>query len=153
MHALDALDRQLLALLQVDADRPSKELAGALGTSESSVQRRIRRLRSCGVIERTVAIVDPAKAGRPLFLVVDVTLEPEDVPTVESFKRQMRAAREVVQCYHLTGEHTFMLVVCLSSMDEYAGFAARVFDGNRGVRKFRTSAVMARVKDRGAIPV
>jgi len=150
---LDATDRRLLGLLQMDANRPAKELAAELEISESSVQRRIRRLRTAGVIERMVAVVNPAAVDRSLFLVVDVTLEREDVPTVEAFKRQMRANPEVVQCYHLTGEHTFMLVVCLPSMDAFAAFAAAVFDNNRGVKKFRTSAVMARVKDRAPIPV
>jgi len=150
---LDALDRRLLAALQIDAMQPMKGLAAELGISESSVQRRIRRLRAAGVIRATVAVVDPAAVGRPLLLVVDVTLDREDVANVEAFKRLVRSIPEIVTCYHLTGDHTFMLTVCLADMNEYAGFAARVFDANRAVAKFRTSAVMSRVKDRAAIPV
>lgn len=149
----DTADRRLLQLVQENSGRPVKDLAADVGVSESSAQRRLRRLREAGVIERTVAIVNPAAVGRPLFLVIDVTLEREDVGSVETFKRQMQATPEVLVCYHLTGEHTFMLIVCLKDMDHFAAFAARVFDGNRSVQKFRTSAVMARVKDRAPIPI
>jgi Lrp/AsnC family leucine-responsive transcriptional regulator len=151
--SLDDIDRRLLQLVQQDADRPIKDLAAAVAVSDSSARRRLRRLRAAGVIERTVAVVNPAAVGKPLFLVVDVTLEREDVSSVTTFKREMQTTPEVVLCYHLTGEHTFMLIVCLADMDHFAAFAARVFEGHPGVRKFRTSAVMARVKHHAPIPL
>lgn len=150
---LDPLDVRLLQCLQQDADRPTEMLGRLLGISASSVQRRIRALKARGVIERTVAIVRPERVGRKLFLLVDVTLEREDLATVNEFKRAMRSTPEVVECYHVTGDHTFMLLVNLRDMEEFAAFAARVFGENRGVKRFVTSAVMARVKSGPAIPL
>jgi len=151
--SLDALDVQMLKLLQVDADRPAHVLARALGVSVSTIQRRISSLRRRGVIERFTAIVRPEAVGRPLFLVIQITLEREDVACVNGFKKLMRETPEVIECFHVTGEHTFIAIVCLRDMDEFSPFAERIFGADRAVRKFCTSAVIARVKMNGAIPI
>lgn len=151
--SLDALDVQLLKLLQADADRPAHVLARALGVSVSTTQRRISSLRRQRVIERVIAVVRPDAVGRPLFLVTQIWLEREDVVSVNSFKKVMRDTPEVIECFHVTGEHTFIAVVCLKNMDEFASFAERIFSAERAVKKFSTSAVIARVKANGSIPI
>ncbi len=150
---IDAIDAQLLALLQRDALKPARVLAQALHISVSSVQRRIRELRQRGVIERVAALVEPALVGRPLTVLVDVWLEREDVRSVNDFKRLMRDTPEVIHCYHVTGDHTFVMVVALPDMEAFSEFAERVFDSNRAVAKFRSSVVMSRVKTCGPLPV
>jgi Lrp/AsnC family leucine-responsive transcriptional regulator len=151
--SLDALDVQLLKLLQLDADRPAHVLARALCVSVSTIQRRISSLRRQGVIERFTALVRPETVGRPLFLVIQIWLEREDAAAVNSFKKLMRETPEVTDCFHVTGEHTFIAMICLRNMDEFSPFAERIFGADRAVRKFCTSAVIARVKTHGAIPI
>ena len=73
--------------------------------------------------------------------------------SVNDFKRLMRETPEVIHCYHVTGDHTFVMIVSLPSMEAFAGFAERVFDSNRSVAKFRSSVVMNRVKSCGPLPV
>ncbi len=131
---IDAIDAQLLRLLQRDALKPARVLAQALHISVSSVQRRIRDLRQRGVI-------------------VDVWLEKEDVRSVNDFKRLMRETSEVIHCYHVTGDHTFVMIVALPDMEAFTEFAARVFDSTRTVAKFKSSVVMNRVKTCGPLPV
>ncbi len=60
---MDKIDRKLLKLLQEDASRTNAELAAEVGLSPSSCLRRIRRLHDTGVIDRVVAVLNPAKAG------------------------------------------------------------------------------------------
>lgn len=152
-NRIDAIDAQLLALLQRDALKPARVLAQALHISVSSVQRRIRELRKRGVIERVAALVEPALVGHPVTVIVDVWLEKEDVRSVNDFKRLMRETPEVIHCYNVTGDHTFVMIVSLPHMEAFAEFAARVFDANRAVAKFRSSVVMNRVKSCGPLPV
>jgi Transcriptional regulators len=150
---IDATDAQLLALLQRDALKPARVLAQTLHISISSVQRRIRELRQRGVIERVAALVEPSLVGRPVTVIVDVWLEKEDVRSVNDFKRLMRDTPEVIHCYHVTGDHTFVMIVALPSMEAFSEFAAQVFESTRAVSKFRTSVVMNRVKTCGPLPV
>lgn len=150
---IDAIDAQLLALLQRDALKPARVMAQALHISVSSVQRRIRDLRKRGVIERVAAIVEPSLVGHPITVIVDVWLEKEDVKSVNDFKQLMRDTPEVIHCYHVTGDHTFVMIVAMPSMEEFSKFAARVFDSTKSVAKFRSSVVMNRVKTCGPLPV
>ncbi len=151
--SLDAVDVQLLRLLQADADRPAHVLARTLSVSVSTIQRRISALRRQGVIERFTAVVRPEAVGRPLFLIIQIWLEREDVASVNGFKKLMRETPEVIDCFHVTGDHTFVAIICLRDMDEFSRFAERIFGADRGVRKFCTSAVIARVKTTGPIPI
>jgi Lrp/AsnC family leucine-responsive transcriptional regulator len=153
VKTIDAIDAQLLTLLQRDALKPARVLAQALHISVSSVQRRIRDLRKRGVIERVAALVEPSLVGRPVTVIVDVWLEKEDVRSVNDFKKLMRETPEVIHCYHVTGDHTFVMIVALPDMEAFAEFAARVFDATRAVAKFRSSVVMNRVKTYGPLPV
>jgi Lrp/AsnC family transcriptional regulator for asnA, asnC and gidA len=68
---LDAIDAQLLALLQVDGRRPYGELGQAVGLSESATRQRINRMRAGGVL-RIVAIADPLQLGRGVMATVGV---------------------------------------------------------------------------------
>ncbi len=53
---MDALDREILAILRRDSRTPYTEIADRVGTSEGTVRNRVERLLDDGVIERfTVA--------------------------------------------------------------------------------------------------
>ncbi|CPP49729.1 regulatory protein [Bordetella pertussis] len=49
-HALDALDRRLLALLRADARLPTATLARQLHVSRGTVQNRMARLERSGIV-------------------------------------------------------------------------------------------------------
>jgi DNA-binding Lrp family transcriptional regulator len=62
---VDELDRKLLALLRADARMPAATLAAQLKVSRGTVQNRIARLRSQGVIQAfTVRTRPELEAGR-----------------------------------------------------------------------------------------
>lgn len=143
---LDEIDRQLIALLQDDASRPVKWLADQLGISISSVHRRREALRDKGVIRRFTVEVDPGSAGRPTLFLVEVLLERETVSAVEQFKRRMRTCHDVLQCYHVTGDRTFVLLVALRESADFPRFAAWLCADGSETLRIRTSLVMDQVK-------
>jgi Lrp/AsnC family leucine-responsive transcriptional regulator len=149
---LDDFDRRLLDALQEDNRRTGEELAAIVGLSPAACLRRVQRLRDEKVIERDVSLLAPEALGRRLTLVVLVTLERERPDVVDAFKRAMRAAPEVMQCYYVTGAADFVLVLTADDMVAYEDFTRRyLFE--RNVRRFETMAVMDRVKTGTAIPM
>ena len=54
---LDQLDIAILACLQADARTIAETIGAKVGLSAAAVQRRIKRLREAGVIEREVAVL------------------------------------------------------------------------------------------------
>ncbi len=60
--ALDAHDRKIINLLQLDGRRAYGAIAEEVGLSEAAVRRRVQRLKDSGVMQ-IVAITDPALLG------------------------------------------------------------------------------------------
>ena len=60
--SLDAIDRQIIGVLQHDGRRPYGAIADEVGLSEAGVRRRVQRLRDAGVMQ-IVAITDPLQLG------------------------------------------------------------------------------------------
>jgi len=146
MRPLDRFDRLILAEVQRDARRTAEQLAGAVGLSPAACQKRLKRLRDQGVIEREIAVLSPAALGRSLTVIVEVTLERERPEFLDAFKSRMRAAEEVMQCYYVTGEGDFVLILTMPDMTAYEAFTRRHFFEEANVARFRTQVVMDRVK-------
>jgi Lrp/AsnC family transcriptional regulator, leucine-responsive regulatory protein len=143
---LDNFDLKLLNLMQVNARRTAEELSEEVGLSPSACLRRLNRLRETGVIEAEIAVVSPAAVGQRLTMVVEVSLERERPDIMSDFKKAMRATPEVVQCYYVTGEVDFILIVSVKSMSDYEIFTNDFLFNNKNIRRFSTLVVMDRVK-------
>ena len=143
---LDAIDRQLLTVLQRDARVPLDALAERVDASVATVQRRLKRLREGGAIVREVAIVDPPALGRSMTFLVMVELERERAHDLDAFRRALRDEPLVQQAYYVTGETDFALVCLAHDMAEFEDLTRRLFLDRPNVRRFRTSVVMDRTK-------
>ena len=144
--SLDSFDLAILALLQSDVTTPQR-------VSAPSVQRRIRRMEAAGVVQASVAIVDPSRVGRPITVIVEVELESEQLALIDQAKASFVTAAEVQQCYYVTGEYDFILIVTVPNMTEYEALTRRLFFGNSNVKRFRSFVAMDRVKVGLAVPV
>jgi Lrp/AsnC family transcriptional regulator, regulator for asnA, asnC and gidA len=71
LSPLDALDRSILAALQLDGRRAFRVIARDLEVSEGTVRTRVRKLEESGVL-RILAFVDPLKLGDAVIAVLNV---------------------------------------------------------------------------------
>jgi Lrp/AsnC family leucine-responsive transcriptional regulator len=151
--ALDDFDRQLLGVLQIDAQRPIAAIAAAVGLSPPACYRRIRRLREIGAIEREVAIVRPRTLGWPLSMIVMVTLERESARTIDEMMRLLERESEVIEAWNVTGDHDLAVRIVARDMEGYDELAMRLFSANERVRSFKTLVVIRQVKPFSPVPV
>jgi DNA-binding Lrp family transcriptional regulator len=103
-------------------------------------------MQSSGVIESNIAVLNPAKVGKPITLVVEVEIENEHIDLMDAARESFSKAEEVQQCYYVTGEADFVLIVSVRDMSHYEEFTRRVFFQNHNVKHFKTMVVMDRVK-------
>jgi Lrp/AsnC family leucine-responsive transcriptional regulator len=150
---IDGIDARLLNLVQKNNRLTSDVMADMVGISPTACQRRLRRLRAEGVIESDVAIVSPKAAGRPVQMLVLVTLERERADIIDRFKKAIRSTPEVVNGFYVTGEADFILYVAARDMEDYEQFTRRFFYENADIKGFKTLVVMDRVKSGFAIPI
>ena len=153
MTKLDGFDAKLLNVVQQNNRLTADELSRQVGLSPSSCQRRIAKLREMGVIEADISVVSPEAVGRQLTMVVEVTLEREHPNIMNDFKRSMAATQEVMQCYYVTGEVDFILVLTARDMRHYEEFTQRFFFDNPNIRRFHTMVVMDTVKRGLKVPI
>ena len=122
MHQLDATDLKILKLLQQNARLTIKEIAAQLNLSTTPIFDRMKRMERNKTIERYVALVDPAKVGKTLFAFVHISLKEHARPEVEKFVEQVIQFKEVLECYHVTGDADFVLKVVLENIESYNQF-------------------------------
>lgn len=145
-ETLDAFDLAILRILQKDNAVPHRLIGEQVNLSAPSVQRRIRRMEKSGIIAANVAIVDPNKLGRSLTIIVEVELVSETTQGIDEIKMLFSQTPQIQQCYYVTGEADWVLVMVVRNMSEYEALTRKLFFQNELVRKFRTFVSMDRVK-------
>lgn len=150
---LDNFDRRILEILQRDNKTPQREIARAVNLSAPAVQRRIRRMEDAKIILANTAVVDPVSVGLPITILVEVEMENEQAEKYDAVKRAFMATPEIQQCYYVTGECDFILVINVSTMTEYEALTRKLFFSNNNVKRFRTFVTMDRVKVGATIPI
>lgn len=153
MAKLDDFDRRLLKLVQRDAALTSEQLAERVGLSASAVQRRLKRLRSEGVITAYVAIVEPAKVGRPSFFIVGLEVERERPELLSRLRAWLSDEDAVQEVFYVTGSSDFVLVVTAADVEGYDEIMARLLSDNPNVRRFTTNVALGVYKRRLLIPI
>ncbi len=150
---MDARDRSLLAQLQRDASLTNEQLAERVGLSPSAASRRVQRLESAGVIERRIAVVDPARLGSPALLIVGLEVERERPELVEPLRRWLRRQDWVQQAYYVTGSADYVLLVNAPDIGSFDEFMTRMMVDNPNVRRFTTNVSMTAIKRGLYVPV
>jgi DNA-binding Lrp family transcriptional regulator len=143
---MDDKDLDILRLVQRDARLTADAISHEVGLSPPAVQKRLKRLRQNGVIERDIAVLSPSKLGREMTIIVEVILERESRAHLDAFKRRMRNAPCVQQCYYTTGEADFILILTVEDIQEYEAFTQTYFFDESNISRFKTAVVMDRVK-------
>ncbi|MFO1455547.1 MAG: Lrp/AsnC family transcriptional regulator [Steroidobacteraceae bacterium] len=151
--ALDRKDLQLLGELQRDGRIANAELASRVGLSESACLRRVRQLEAGGYIERYAALLNAAKLGLGVGLLVRITLKSQVDRELRAFENAVRAVPEVVECYLTTGESDYVLRVVARSAEDIERIHSRVLTKLPGVARVESSFVLREVTRGASLPL
>jgi DNA-binding Lrp family transcriptional regulator len=150
---LDAIDRHILTLLQQDAAQANQTLAAHVGVSPATALRRVRRLVESGVIQRQVALLDPAAVGVPLAAVVEVTLDRQGAEHLEAFEARAVAEPAVQQAWRVAPGPDFVLMVQVADMATFQALVQRLLTQDANVRNVKTYFAIKQAKFETALPV
>ncbi len=153
MPQLDATDKRILRALQRDGRLQNIDLAREVGLSPSPCLRRVRLLEETGVIDRYVAVVNPAKVGLPLSLFVRVWLTTQDAETIDLFIAAMEQLPQVLECYIMLGESDALLRVAVGDFDDYRRFQSTHLTRRNGIQNVKTDVPSQVVKQSYAVPI
>jgi Lrp/AsnC family transcriptional regulator, leucine-responsive regulatory protein len=148
---LDEIDVQLLAELQVDADRTNVDLARLVGLSPAATLNRVRRLKESGVIRQVAARLDTAAAGFPLQVYVSVTLGRQDPRATRGFEAEVRALPQIIAADWVAGETDVMLLIVARDVAELQHVLLRL--STRGGQRLITLLRLQEMKPSSPLPV
>ncbi len=149
---MDQTDRKILAILQQDASLPVAEIAARVNLSQTPCWRRIRRLEASGTIARTVAILDPEKAGFGLSVFVSVEAGEHSRDWLERFAAAVEAMPEVMEVHRMAGDVDYILRVAVPDMPAYDAFYRRLI-ASVPLKNVVSRFSMERIKSTTAYPL
>jgi Lrp/AsnC family transcriptional regulator, leucine-responsive regulatory protein len=146
----DAIDLCLLAALQADCKTSLGRLGERVGLSAPAVMERVRKLESAGLITGYHAALDGRRLGLDITAFVGVSINyPKDI---DRFLAQVAKRPEVLECHHVTGEHTLLLKVKTNN----TASLERVISDIRavdGVTRTQTMVVLSTAAETQRVPL
>lgn len=153
MHALDAIDRKILFLLQSDSRMTMAELADKVGLSVSPCHRRVKLLEERGVITRYIATVDQKSLGLHVSVFISIKLARQKEEDLDRFARAISKWDEVLECYLMTGNRDYLLRVVAADLSSYEAFLKTKLTRLDGIASIESSFALSQVKYSIALPV
>ncbi|MFY9127374.1 MAG: Lrp/AsnC family transcriptional regulator [Limnohabitans sp.] len=155
--SLDAIDLQLLAILQADASISNIALADKLRISAPTCLRRTKRLQQEGWIEKQVAILSSDKLGlamgHSVTALIEVSLDKQGEELLQAFETRAVQEAAVQQCWRVSPGPDFMLVVQVPDMPSYLAFTQRLLTQDANVRNVKAFFSVKRAKFGTQIPL
>lgn len=143
---MDVFDKHILKLLQKNSRITTEEIGHQVGLSATACQRRIKKLRGSGVIQKEVAVLNGSSLGGYVTVIVEIIMKQGGATTIDEFKAQMLEHEEVQQCYYVTGNVDFILIIAAENMLKYEQLTRKLFFNNLNIQKFHSTVAMESVK-------
>lgn len=150
---LDRYDRAIVTALQEDARITNARLAEKVSLSESACLRRVRALEESGLIQGYTALIDQHKAGYPVDVFVNITLDRQSQSGLEAFESEVRRIPEVMECYLMTGEHDYFLRLVVADLADFERVHSQHLTRLPSVARVQSSFAMRTVKRTTSIPL
>jgi Lrp/AsnC family transcriptional regulator, regulator for asnA, asnC and gidA len=131
MTKIDKLDKELVRILQDDAQYTNASLAALVGVSEATVRRRIQKLIDENVF-RIRAVADPFKLGYTVIVIIGIWVEKGYLRQAEEYLCALPVARFVGVTM---GSYDIMLEAWFNSTEEMACFLTETLNSTPGISK------------------
>lgn len=150
VEKLDAIDLQILEVLQAQGRTKRNELADTVKLSIPAVSERLRKLEDRGIIRSFNAVVEARKVGLEVTAFIFVMAESSTF-YAEIIKRAA-AQEEILECHAITGEGSHILKARTRSTATLEKLLSQI-QSWPGVKNTRTSIVLSSPKETTVLPL
>ena len=152
MIRMDKTDKMILTLLQEDATMPVADIAKRVGLSTTPCWRRIQKMEEDKVIERRVAVLNPAKVNVGVTVFVSVTTDKHNHEWLKRFSELIAKYPEVVSFYRMSGQVDYLLKVVVPDIAAYDAFYKRLVSEIE-IEDVSSAFAMERIKETTQLPL
>ncbi len=151
--ALDIYDKKILENLQEDGGMTNLELSKRIGLAPSSCLLRTKALRDAGIIAKTSILVDEKKLGYQIVAFARIEISGLTREISDNFVKIIRDIPEVVECYTITGDGSFLLKIVAKTLEDYRNFVVDRIMSIENVTNVISSLVACQDKTTTVIPL
>ena len=149
---MDDADRRLLNALQQDASLSLDALSEIAHLSRNACWRRVRAMEESGLIRARVALLDAAKLGLGLSVVILIRTNAHEPGWLARFARAVHAMPEITSVYRMTGDLDYLLRARVPDMAGYDRLYQKLI-AEVPLSDVSASFVMEEIKETTALPV
>jgi DNA-binding Lrp family transcriptional regulator len=150
---LDAIDRQILAELQVDGRLSNVQLAERVHLSPSACLRRVKQLEESGVIGRYVALLNAKTLGQHGTCFSIINLQTMNDTVLKGFEQAVRDEAEILDCFYVAGSNDYLIRFSYRDAEDLERFHTQVLMRLPGVERSNSMLVLRTVKKTTALPL
>jgi Lrp/AsnC family transcriptional regulator, leucine-responsive regulatory protein len=147
---LDAIDLQILELLQDQGRIPLVKLGEQVGLSSPSVIDRVKKLEDSGIITGYHASVDARRLGKDVTAFIGVSIA--HPKAIAAFEQTVALLDDVLECHHVTGGHTLLLKIKTNNTTSLERLISTI-RSIEGVSRTETMVVLSTHTERTTISV
>ncbi len=150
---LDEYDRKIVELLQEDSSISNIDLSKKIGLAPSSCLLRVKNLKEQNILKKFTVIVDEKKLGYEITCFAKVYVTPLNRENSQAFIEETKKIPEVVECYTITGDASFLLKIVAKSFEYYRDLVFDKLMNAPYVTIIDTSIVVSSEKESTTIPL
>lgn len=135
---LDHTDREILRILQKDGRTSNSEIARRLGTTETTVRKRVAAMREKELID-IVAVPTPLLAGYNVSAIIGLSV---NLPHLRTVSESLVELPEVRYCGLSTGRFDVMIEAFFDSNEHLLEFTSDVLGSLPGITDVETSLIL-----------
>ena len=152
-YEIDRVDKEIIRLLQQDAELSATAIGEKIGLSQSPCWRRIQRLRDEGLILEQVMRVDRKKLGFDVMVFAQVKLTAHGRSKVPEFAETIRQFPEVQECHLVLGNIDFLLRIVVRDIEEYERFFFEKLSHLPEIQEVHSNIVLSEIKYTTELPI
>ncbi len=145
--AFDSIDKKLLALLQDDSKKTTKELSLKLNLSVTAVYERIKKLEKEGIVSKYVALLNRNKIQKGFVVFCHLKLMQHTKEFISQFEKEVVQLIEVLECFHVSGDYDYILKICVKDMEEYREFMVTKLTSLQHIGSTHSTFMIGEVKN------
>jgi Lrp/AsnC family leucine-responsive transcriptional regulator len=145
---LDAIDVHILSILQENCKLPLAKIGDQVGLSAPAVIERIKKLEDGGIITGYRAVLDARRLGNDVTAFIGVSISHPRL--IGEFEKDIAQFEGVLECHHVTGQHTLLLKVKTANTSTLEELISRI-RSIEGVDRTETMVVLSTYSERTQI--
>lgn len=149
---MEALERDIVAILEADSRISAQRLAAMLGISEEQAKAEVKRLEESGVIVKYTAIINSdVVEENKVEALIEVKVTPQKGEGFDAIAREIAEHAEVKNLYLMSGGYDLAVIVEGKSLKSVSRFVSERISTYDSVLSTATHFILKKYKVEGAL--